>query len=81
MIDLPQGNYTGHTSVQIPTAKERQEYKDDIKAQEKGYIAPETEHRIKRYELLYTTKRDNNKTPKIIETPSATRNKVFRGLT
>ena len=60
MIDLPQGHYTGHSSVQIPTAKERQEYEGDIKAQEKGYINLEVEHRIKRYELLYTNKRDKN---------------------
>ena len=58
MIDLPQGHNPTHHVVGTPTEKERTEYEGDIKAQEKGYVSPEIEHRIKRYEFLYTKKRD-----------------------
>ena len=58
MINLPQGHNPTHHVVGIPTDEERREYEIDIKAQEKGYVHPEVEHRIKRYEFLYTKKRD-----------------------
>ena len=65
MIDLPQGNTNSHrTAIGIPTDKERQEYERDVEAQKKGYIPPHVEHRINRYEHLYTTKRDTQLTRK-----------------
>jgi len=57
--NLPQGNKNSHRhAVGTPTDKERQEYERDIDAQDKGYIPPHVEHRINRYEHLYTHKRD-----------------------
>lgn len=61
MIDLPQGHNSDHHVIGIPSTQEHKEYEQDIKAQEKGYVPPEVEHRIKRYEFLYTNKRDKTK--------------------
>jgi len=58
MIGLPQGHNPTHHVVGMPTDKERKQYERDVEAQEKGYVPPEVEHRINRYEFLYTKKRD-----------------------
>ena len=56
--DLPQGKDHRYSTPLWPDKAEREQYAEDIKAQEAGKIPEHVLKRIIRYEMLYTRKRD-----------------------
>ena len=58
--NLPQGHCTSISSKLWPSKEERAEYEKDLEAERRGDTNKDLWHRLKRYELLYTDKRDSN---------------------